>query len=110
MWLRELVAPFVATVAALLKEAAPTAMAADAAVAVAALPPPPPPRRRPRVCVLAFRERATATSATFSTGANVLDAFRAAGCVATERGTCDAPESRGLPTTFYEIRVAAAVD
>ena len=55
------------------------------------------------MCILAFRERATASSTTFSTAARVLDDFERAGCTAAHLGTGDAPESPGLVTTFYAI-------
>ena len=79
VWLRELVDPFADTVVALLQ--AP---------------------KRP-ACVLAFRERAKEGSQTFSSLGEVLDAFASRGVVAAERGVLDAPESRGLLTTFYEL-------
>jgi predicted nicotinamide N-methyase len=109
VWLSDLVEPFVHTVATLLH---------------APPPPPPPPlpsqpagkrlpaaalaERAGRVCVLAFRERATETSTTFSTAARVLDDFERAGCTASLLGTGDAPESPGLVTTFYAITAASA--
>ncbi len=94
VWLQDLVEPFVRTVAELLRAEPCTTTAAP-------IPPP------PRACILAFRDRATATSECFSTAASVLEAFAVAGCEATYRGEGDAPESRGLVTTFYEIRHTA---
>ena len=84
VWLKELVEPFVETVVALLD--APS---------------------RPS-CVLAFRERAVETSETFSSLAAVVTVFRERGVGVEARGSLDAPESRGLMTTFYEIRKARA--
>ena len=83
VWLRDLVPPFVQTVCALLSSP-----------------------RRPR-CVMAFRERATAQSTTFSSAREVLGAFTEAGCEVVALGDYDAPESRGLLTGFYEIRWAS---
>ena len=60
-------------------------------------------RRRNKVCILAFRERATATSSVFTSADKVLAAFRREGCTASRIGEGDAPESRGLLTTFFEV-------
>ena len=92
VWLRDLVEPFVQTVAGLLSA------------------PAQPPSRAERICILAFRERATSTSATFSTAEQVLATFATAGCEARRIGEGDAPESRGLLTTFYEIRYIPRVE
>ena len=82
VWLRELIDPFVETVLTLMK--AP---------------------QRP-ICVLAFRDRSKATSETFSSLSLVLGAFEAKGVVGFERGVNDAPESEGLMTSFYELRLS----
>ena len=82
VWLRELIEPFVKTVLALLRGP-----------------------QRPR-CVLAFRDRSTETSETFSSLKLVVGAFETAGVVAVPKGVCDAPESEGLFTSFYELRLA----
>ena len=82
VWLRELIDPFVETVLTLMK--AP---------------------QRP-ICVLAFRDRSKATSETFSSLSLVLGAFEAKGVVGVERGVNDAPESEGLMTSFYELRLS----
>jgi tRNA (guanine9-N1)-methyltransferase len=93
VWLRDLVEPFVATVAGLL-HSPPSSSAVAGASACGP----------PRVCLMAFRDRATDTSATFSNAAEVIRAFERAGCVAATLGKGDAPESRGLLTTFYQIQ------
>ena len=90
VWLRDLVEPFVQTVAGLLASPAPTASA------------------RPRFCLLAFRDRATDTSETFSNSDEVLRAFAAVGCAARRLGAGDAPESAGLVTTFFQIHHGAS--
>ena len=79
VWLRELIPPFVQTVVSLLRQP-----------------------HRP-VCVLAFRDRSTETSETFSSLSCVLSAFEGAGVMGTAKGACDAPESEGLHTSFYEL-------
>ena len=84
-WLNELVEPFVETMVALLS--APHGP----------------------VAVLAFRERATATSDTFVSAAVLLTRLQARGCIITKRGTFDAPESRGLFTSMYEIHLSTVV-
>jgi hypothetical protein len=82
VWLRELVPPFVETVVSLLNGP-----------------------RHP-MGVLAFRERAKADSATFSSLSEVVDAFRARGVTLVERGPpSDAPEAPGLATSFFELTV-----
>ena len=96
VWLQELIEPFVATVTALLMAPRPHTSRGE-------------PRPQP-MCVLAFRERGTEASQTFCTTSRVLDAFAAAGCAVVERGIGDAPESRGLLTSFYEIRMATATE
>uniref|UniRef100_A0A7S0L401 Calmodulin-lysine N-methyltransferase n=1 Tax=Coccolithus braarudii TaxID=221442 RepID=A0A7S0L401_9EUKA len=78
-WLQELVDPFVDTMVALLS--AP---------------------QHP-LAVLAFRERATATSDTFVSAAALLKRLEARGCKIIKRGSYDAPESRGLFTCMYEL-------
>ena len=93
VWLRDLVEPFVATVAGLL-HSPPSSSAVAGASACGP----------PRVCLMAFRDRATDTSATFSNAAEVIRAFERAGCVAAMLGKGDAPESPGLLTTFYQIQ------
>lgn len=86
VWLKDLVEPFVTTVLALLAGARPAA-----------------------VCVLAFRERAKETSTTFASGAAVIAVFEARGCAVSLIGDAfEAPESRGLPTSLYEIRLAGS--
>jgi hypothetical protein len=82
VWLQELVPPFVETVVGLLGGP-----------------------NKP-VCIIAFRERAKEDSSSFSSLSAVIDAFRARGVVVTERGSCDAPESRGLFTRFCELHLA----
>ena len=81
VWLLDLVEPFVTTVVELL--------------------------RGPRhpACILAFRERAKEESTTFSSLETVAAAFRARGVVIADRGSCDAPESVGLTTSFFELRL-----
>jgi len=81
VWLADLVEPFVATVVALLNGP-----------------------RRP-ACVLAFRERAKEDSVAFSSLETVADTFAARGVVLVERGRNDAPESQGLETAFFELRL-----
>jgi len=79
-WLHELVDPFVETLVALLS--APHGP----------------------VAVLAFRDRATAMSESFVSAAALLSRLQARGCTYTKRGSFDAPESRGLFTSIYELR------
>ena len=81
VWLKDLVEPFAETVVALLHG------------------------HRSPTCVLAFRERAVETSETFSSLERVIATFAERGVSAVERGVLDAPESRGLLTTFYELRL-----
>ena len=86
VWLQELVEPFVSTVLTLLGGGRPGA--------------------RP-TCILAFRERAKEGSVTFASGASVIAVFKARGCDVRLVGSdYEAPESRGLPTSLYEITPA----
>jgi len=80
VWLKELVAPFVATVLALLRGP-----------------------RRP-ICLLCFRERAKEGSASFTAGSAVISEFGARGCEVIEHGEVGKHTQR---TWLYELRLRA---
>lgn len=119
VWLQDLVAPFVTTVANLLssprrpqcilafreppKSSLDHRHSTPQPRAHSLLCPRPHHRARPRP-----GERATATSSTFSTASHVLDVFGQHGIEARWVALGDAPESEGLMTTFYELRCADA--
>lgn len=80
LWLRELVEPFVATVAACLA-----------------------PRGGASHCLLAFRDRAGEASETFAGKAVVLEAFAAAGCAVRELAALASKEEPGRSVVLMRI-------